>query len=176
MTPHSESPTDDQGKDSEIIWIFIISALKEQYTLQKSVIQEVIGDIVKSSNIQFRETFVRELYKRGSSSVTFDQKVSFKIIFPVLNGTKDFQRHYDEIREMIAVILEKVEKKDIEILVKGGSCILEITLPGEAFINFVVSLAYPSSLDFLWNVSAQVLIQIDNLEPISLDQLSDVSA
>ena len=180
LVTYSESDsttTDDQGTDSEVIWIFVINSLKRQYKLQKSVIQQVIGHIVKRSygNFRFREKFVEKLYKTGSVSVQFGQSVSFRIVFPELKGAKDFERHYDEMKKMITVHLERLEKKEIEILVKDGSCILEITVPGDAFINFVVSLAYPNSLNFLRNVSAPVLINIGNLEQISLDQLSDAS-
>ena len=180
LVTYSESDsttTDDQGADSELIWIFVINSLKNQYKLHKSVIREVIGHIVKRSygNVRFCEKFVEKMYKTGSVSVQFGQRVSFKIIFPELKGARDFQRHYDEIKKMIIVHLEQLEKKEIEIRVKDGSCILEITVPGDSFINFVVSLAYPNSLNFLRNVSAQVWIEIDDLKRISLDQLSDVS-
>ena len=173
----SDSTTDDQGADSyEIIWIFVINSLRDQYKRQSKVIREVIREIARfpRENVEFRESYIDELNEIGP--VTFDRSVSFRIVFPELKGKEDFKCHYDEIKKMIIVHLgSSIAKNEIEIVVKDGSCILEITVPGEAFINFVVSLAYPVSLKFLLSVGGPVEIKIGNLEQISLDELFRVS-
>ena len=174
----SDSTTGDQETDlkRKIIWIIVIDDLRSQYERQRSVIRAVIKEIAKlpCEHFEFREAYVDELNE--IAPVTFDRNVLFRIVFPELSGKEDFKRHYDEIKKIITVHLgNSISKNEIEIVPKDGSCILEITVPGEAFINFVVSLAYPDSLKFLLSVGGPVEIKIGNLERISLDELKRVS-
>eukprot|EP00118_Oscarella_pearsei_P016000 m.149364 g.149364 ORF g.149364 m.149364 type:complete len:871 (+) comp38520_c1_seq5:44-2656(+) len=152
----------------------IYSAFKCHKLIVEDLIDELCQAVYeKKAEIKYKRLAeLNKTFKLNSDSgsdpqVEIGKKVFFKIIFPDLEGPERFGVYFTDVQKRLAHVLG-CEAKDVDILPTPGCCTLVITVAGQAFVNFLVSLTKPKSLAFLYTVEKTVKIGIGTFPPVPL--------
>ena len=119
--------------------------LRHRYEVEaalKKYLNEAIPKTVK----------VSELYPREIRGLKIGKVIKMRFMFPNIDRQRFLQQ--EEVFVDYVTSIMNIKRDDIELVVKDGSCIVTVNVPGAAFINLMKHLGYCGILSVVLKIDA----------------------
>ena len=163
QTKPSSCSGDTSSDDEETVFVDVAEELKDLYERHRDRFETALKNYLRDV-IPKRVTIVESfppIMRELQNTVEVAKLVKISILFPNL----DRQRFKQEEKRFVEYItrIMNIPKSDLELCVKDGSCIITMTVPGEAFINIMCHLGDCGILSVVCEMDAGALISFGTL-------------
>ena len=150
--------------DKVTVFVDVTKGLEERYKLHEDSFVTALKGYLKEAipqRVRIVKHFPPTLRERNTLRLEVAKFVQISILFPNINRQR-FKQEENDFVEYITRIMN-ISKSDLELCIKDGSCIVNMTVPGAAFIDLMRHLGDCGILSVVCRIDAGALISFGAL-------------